>query len=826
MKKLLSLVMMWMVALNTFATFVCTFDPAVDKDVYSDEYYGSFELRKNGITVKADGGRVTDAHYRVYKNHNMTISSSSGPITDITIECIAPNGNQYGPGCFVCDTGNYDWAEKIGQWSGESDTVIFTASTAQVRISLITVTIDGDGSEEITLMPPIITPETGVYTTPIQVKMRCTTSGAVIHYTTDGSEPTTASAAYEVPFNLNENCTVKAISAIDSLISPVVSATYEFQPRIYGLGDAGSLPTGATVEFGYDATVLYNDYYITFLKDETGYAALNIDHMNLNDGDVIQAGYTATAGGSFNLRMAEISNASGLRVAPYPNQPIARQVSIRQLGSCMPGEFVVLRDVSLNPYTRTLTDAQGNSCGVYQNFNFPTVVPNSEYEYVPDDQYVIVLNSNLVYLTRNIHYYGLGYDYSGLRDNDEVRLRFNTTVLYQHGDCLFVKDCTGYGMIYGLSGYTFAPGDVIPPEIYLKKTFVDGEVRLKYSRFEIRPVSDNVPVEPEVIGVNDMGHSYWAHYVVLRDVTVSALENGDFIVTDAQGNTCFGRNSFGQTLPEGHYHELLGIVDCYQSSEGGLVYGLLPIVNTIAEVSTLNELYALEGTQIARFTEPLTVIYQYGPMLYVTDKEYTDGLVYGTQTSTFSNGDIIGNAVGHWSIHNFGNSYYPRDSRVVIPIGNWEVSGQGAAIRPAEINIEDITPDMEHRFVEVRDLLRYFSNELYKPGVFPRLTLDNKFRIDMPTLMNDKMYDVIGFLASYGIIYPLEVIEHDIVTYPAGDVNGDNEVNVSDIGALIHVIEGAHDNSSGPADVNGDGEVNISDVNSVISIILSDGPHD
>ena len=347
---------------------------------------------------------------------------------------------------------------------------------------------------------------------------------------------------------------------------------------------------------------------------------------------------------------------------------------------------------------------------------------------------------------------------------------------------------------------------------------------MKYSRFEIRPVSDNVPVEPEEIGVNDMGHSYWAHYVVLRDVTVSALENGNFIVTDAQGNTCFGRNSFGQPLPEGHYHELLGIVDCYQTSEGGLVYGLLPIVNTIAEVSTLNELYALEGTQIACFTEPLTVIYQYGPMLYVT--EYTDGLVYGTQNSTFSNGDIIGNAVGHWSIHNFGNSYYPRDSRVVIPIGNWEVSGQGAAIRPAEINIEDITPDMEHRFVEVRDLLRYFSNELYKPGVFPRLTLDNKFRIDMPTLMNDKMYDVIGLLASYGIIYPLEVIEHDIVTYPKGDVNGDNEVNVSDIGALIHVIEGAHDNSSGRADVNGDGEVNISDVNSVISIILSDGPHD
>ena len=808
---------MWMVALNALATFVCTFDPAVDKDVYGAEGIGSYELRKNGIKVQVEWGLVTDTQYRVYKNYTMTISSNSGPITDITLECTAPNDNKYGPGCFVCDTGNYTWVEKIGQWSGVSDTVRFTASIAQVRINLITVTIDGDGSDEITLIPPTITPESGTYSLPIQVKMRCPTSGAAIYYTTDGSDPTTSSAEYEQPFDISDNCTVKAISAIDSVVSPVVSATYVFESHTYGLGDVGSLPKGTTVEFGYDATVLYNDYYVTFLKDQTGYAALNISHTSLNDGDVIQGGYTATTGGTYNFGLAEISNAAGLHKAPAPNQPIARQVTIGQLGSCVPGEFVVLRNVTLDPYARTLTDAQGRSCRVYQEFLFPMVVTDEDYVYEPDDEYVIVLNCGLVYLTKNIHYYGLGYDFSGLRDDDEVRLRFNTTVLYQHGDYLFVKDCTGYGQITGLSGYTFAPGDVIPPEIYVKKSLVDGEVRLRYYRYEVRPVSGNEPVEPEEIGLNDLGHGYWAHYVVLKDVTVSALDNGNFIVTDAQGNTCCGRNSFDQPLAEGHYQELFGIVDCYQSSEGRLVYGLLPIVNTIAEVSTLNELYALEGSQIARFTEPLAVIYQYGPMLYVTDKEYTDGLVYGPQTTTFSNGDLITNAVGHWSIHNFGNSYNPRNARVVTPIGDWEVSGQGAAIRPAEINIEDITSDMVHRFVEIRDLMRYFSDELYKPGVFPRLTLENLFRIDMPTLKNGKLYDVIGFMGSYSTIYPLEVIEHD---YPLGDVNGDNEVNISDIGALIHIIEGANDTSHGRADVNGDGEVNISDVNHLLNIIL------
>ena len=52
-----------------------------------------------------------------------------------------------------------------------------------------------------------------------------------------------------------------------------------------------------------------------------------------------------------------------------------------------------------------------------------------------------------------------------------------------------------------------------------------------------------------------------------------------------------------------------------------------------------------------------------------------------------------------------------------------------------------------------------------------------------------------------------------------GDVNGDGEVNISDVNAMIDFILSSSDNPI--ADVNGDGEVNISDVNEVISIILS-----
>ena len=51
-----------------------------------------------------------------------------------------------------------------------------------------------------------------------------------------------------------------------------------------------------------------------------------------------------------------------------------------------------------------------------------------------------------------------------------------------------------------------------------------------------------------------------------------------------------------------------------------------------------------------------------------------------------------------------------------------------------------------------------------------------------------------------------------------GDVNGDGEVNIADINALIDVILTGTSNAA--ADVNADGEVNIADVNAVIDIIL------
>jgi hypothetical protein len=82
---------------------------------------------------------------------------------------------------------------------------------------------------------PAITPSTGSYTSPVTVAITCTTSGAVIRYTTNGTEPTDSSPAYTTPFTVSATTTVRAKAFKTGwLISAEASRTYTFTPlRFY-----------------------------------------------------------------------------------------------------------------------------------------------------------------------------------------------------------------------------------------------------------------------------------------------------------------------------------------------------------------------------------------------------------------------------------------------------------------------------------------------------------------------------------------------------------------------------------------------------------------
>ena len=57
---------------------------------------------------------------------------------------------------------------------------------------------------------PVISPVAGSYDNSVEITITCSTSGATIYYTTDGSTPTEASTEYTAPFTIIESATVSA----------------------------------------------------------------------------------------------------------------------------------------------------------------------------------------------------------------------------------------------------------------------------------------------------------------------------------------------------------------------------------------------------------------------------------------------------------------------------------------------------------------------------------------------------------------------------------------------------------------------------------------
>lgn len=113
---------------------------------------------------------------------------------------------------------------------------------------------------------PLIEPASGTYGDTIPVTITTLTSGAAIHYSTDGSQPTTSSPTYSAPLSVDRNTTVRAIAVVGSTTSTTSSATYAIQvapvtanvaPGVYAQAFdvmLGSTTTGAVIRYTLDGS--------------------------------------------------------------------------------------------------------------------------------------------------------------------------------------------------------------------------------------------------------------------------------------------------------------------------------------------------------------------------------------------------------------------------------------------------------------------------------------------------------------------------------------------------------------------------------------------
>jgi len=142
-------------------------------------------------------------------------------------------------------------------------------------------------ASSVLVAAPVITPETGTYETrPQTVSITCSTAGATIYYTTDGTTPTTSSAVYTAPFDVRKNTTVMAIAVMTVDGSTVVSRVASSVITMKVNAPVFTPATGTSFAETYNVSISADDgltiYYITqdnkiFNTDEGGRTATASD---------------------------------------------------------------------------------------------------------------------------------------------------------------------------------------------------------------------------------------------------------------------------------------------------------------------------------------------------------------------------------------------------------------------------------------------------------------------------------------------------------------------------------------------------------------------
>lgn len=203
-------------------------------------YTGSQGKTSNMPKYYSDGVRFY-AHMRTGQGSSLTITPENGAvITSVTIEGVT---NYTPPVKYNVDGGDDAEASLLG------DTYTITNINAaqrlvlrnalegkitQLRVQRIVITYTGGIQPKEVVATPTITPATGNYYTTQTVGIATETTGATIHYTTDGSEPTIQSPVYSVAFTVDSTTTVKAIAIAEGKDNSAVATSVLTFPGIDG----------------------------------------------------------------------------------------------------------------------------------------------------------------------------------------------------------------------------------------------------------------------------------------------------------------------------------------------------------------------------------------------------------------------------------------------------------------------------------------------------------------------------------------------------------------------------------------------------------------
>ncbi|MCH5345570.1 MAG: chitobiase/beta-hexosaminidase C-terminal domain-containing protein, partial [Muribaculaceae bacterium] len=332
----------------------------------------------DGVTFTMDKGTGNNdpAYYntgsalRLYGGNTMTISVATGNITNVAFTFSSGEGTN----AITASEGSYD----AGNWTGSASEVIFTVggTSGHRRVATVTVTYVVGGEAPAVAAPTFKMIE-GEYCHVLEITSA--TEGAAIYYTTDGTNPTTASTLYTAPIEIWEKCTVKAIAVADGQSSNV--ASYNATPVVYieNFSPLSDFPTGTNFIINGKMTAVYQNGSNTIVRDVNGTSMLvyGYNQPELANGDTfnkLEGTYSP-----YN-ELPEITNPVYGEITKGGTPVEALEYSIEEVTLPMLFTYMTLTDVDItdvNARNYNITSGDVTVAG-YDNFNLGNITEDME----------------------------------------------------------------------------------------------------------------------------------------------------------------------------------------------------------------------------------------------------------------------------------------------------------------------------------------------------------------------------------------------------------------------------------------------------------------
>ena len=213
---------------------------------------------------------------------------------------------------------------------------------------------------------PTFDPAGGTYTEVQNVEISCATDGATIYYTTDGTEPTTASAVYDEPIAVAANMTIKAMAVKEGMDnSTVATAEYiiNLPTEVETIAAAQALENNEKFNFTGNAVVTFHNGNHLYIRDGSGSGLIygvNAVDKKYENGDVLTPGWKATYE-LYQVYTPEFTSPSGVASTENNNgvDPIAlTTIELSDVNKYAKIDNVTITDNNGNNYYYTVNDTQ------------------------------------------------------------------------------------------------------------------------------------------------------------------------------------------------------------------------------------------------------------------------------------------------------------------------------------------------------------------------------------------------------------------------------------------------------------------------------------